>query len=305
LNRELEKYELPALSAPTEVTQAAFAPLVQPPGAIEPSPTVAFTSVPVDTPIPTVGAPPTRAPTIPPTPAQFIAKESQLSMARSWNLFSPDDVDPNKYYMDTFIIQKQGDVYQVTSATSDDRSIELADQSWDGDKLTWKYDVARGDGGTTVVSVKTLEFNICGCGGLGYLLDINITTGSKGFDGAEPVYRASMLGDVEFVPNADYSGNWKQVWHDDAGNTSFDHFAIEKQGDGYVIASMQDTEGNDAPIISQSWDGEVLEWQYKWGEDTVTMRTVGMDKAGILVVSRNVPSWGDEFVDTGLFLEPQ
>jgi hypothetical protein len=302
LNRELEKYELPALSASTEVTQAAFEPFVQSSGTIEPPPTVAATSVPTSAPAPTVKISPTRVPTIAPT--QFVARESQLSMARSWNLWLPDDADPNKYYIDTFVIQKQGDVYQVTSATSADRSIELVDQSWDGDKLTWKYNVDRGDGGTTVVSVKTLEFNICGCGGLGYLLDIHITTGPKGFDGTEPVYQTGMEGDVELVPNADYSGNWKQVWHDDAGNTSFDYFAIEKQDDGYFITSIKDTEGNDAPIISQSWDGEVLEWQYKWGDDTVTIRTVGMDKAGILVVSRNVPSWGDDFSDTGLFLEP-
>jgi hypothetical protein len=304
LNQELEKYELPALSAPTEVTQAAFEPFVQPSGAIEPTPTVVFTSVPVDTPIPTVSAPPTRVPTIPPTPAQFVARESQLSMARTWNLWYPDDVDPDKYYRDVFEIEKQGDVYALASATSADRSIKLVDQSWDGDKLTWKYNVNRDDGGIDVVTVKTEEFSICGCGGLGYLLIVNITTGPDGFDGTEPIYEASMWADTELVPNADYSGNWEQAWLDTAGNTSFDHFAIEKQGDGYVVTSILDAEGNETPIISQSWDGEVLEWRYKSGDDTITIRTVGMDKAGILIASRKVSSWGDEFHDTGLFLEP-
>jgi hypothetical protein len=304
LNRELEKYELPTLSTPMKATQAAFDPLIQPSGSVESFPTVAFTSVPVDTPIPTVSAPPTRVSTILPTPEQFVARESLISMARSWNLSLPDDVDPNKFYTDTFVIQRQGEVYEVISAASADRSIKLVDQSWNGDKLTWKYNVDRGDVGKDVVTVETTEFSICGCSSLGYLLDVNVTAGPKGFDGKEPVYRMGMWGDVELVPNADYSGNWKQTWLDDAGIASFDHFTIEKQGGGYLIASAQDTQGSELPLIAQSWDGKVLEWQYKRGTDMVTMRTVGMDKAGILVASRNVSSLGDEFVGTGLFLEP-
>ena len=316
LNLELEKYELPTLPPPLQQAPGNVNIFTVPEGSQEnldvlaklddtfaPNPTVTIASVPTSTPPTATVIPPTSVPTIVPGPTAFIAKESKLDMARTWTLYDAQGEQIDK----TFTIEKQGDAYVVTEVTSPLGFVELIDQSWDGEKLTWKYNVDQGDGNTTVFTLETTGFNVCGCGGLGYLLDIYITTGPDGFNGGtEPVYQVGMPGNTELVPNADYSGNWKSVSHDDAGNAIFDYFTIEKQGNGYVVTSVSSNEEGPAPIVSQSWDGEVLEWQYqRYGTETVTMRTVGMDKAGILVVSKYGSWWGDnQFVDTGSFLEP-
>lgn len=289
LNQNLEEYAYPTLPPvqEREAPQLAFDLFTQ---STDIPSTPEFIPVPTSTIIP-----PTSAPTIVPTPTEIVFQESQVDMARQWDLYLEDQ---NGQYIITFTIENQDGVYVITSVDSEDRSIELVDQSWDGENLTWKYNKDDGNGGKTLYSIETIEFDICGCGGLGYLLVTHLTTGPDGFNGSEPVYEISMYGATELIPNADYSGNWKAVWHDDAGNTSFEPFAIRKIGSNYVVSSQLE-------IISQSWDGSVLEWQYQDESGIVTMKTVGMDKAGILVVSRYADWWRDGvFYETGLLLEP-
>jgi len=290
LNQNLEAYAYPTLppAQEREAPQLAFELFAQP-SAIASTPE--FTSVPTSTPLPTTL--PTNIPTVMPTPTKFVFQESQVDMARQWELYDENGQNPT-----TFNIEKQGNAFVVSSIVSTVGTAELVDQSWDGKKLTWQYSVDDGNGGKTLYSIETIELNVCGCGGLGYLLVVDLTTGPDGFNGTEPVYEISMYGDTELVSNADYSGNWKTVWHDDAGNTSFESFAIKSTGSNYVVSSP-------LKIISQSWDGSTLEWQYQSDSGIVTMKTIGMDKAGILVVSRYADWWGDGvFYDTGLFLEP-
>ena len=292
LNLELSDYELPALPSPESVESnidplEALADIVAPPPTSTPEP--AITELPVVSSTPK----PTAAPTLEPTPTMFVSQESRVDMARQWILYDDNGGNPI-----TFNIENQDGIYVVASIESETAPVELADQSWDGEKLTWKYIADDGNGGKTLFSVETVELNVCGCGGLGYLLVVNFTTGPDGFQGTEPVYEASLVGITELVPDADYSGNWKIVWHsNETGEKTFEFITIQKVAGNYIVSSLQE-------VISQSWDGEVLEWQYRndWGNIT-TMKTIGMDKAGILVVSRHVETWDENYYEeTGLFL---
>jgi hypothetical protein len=301
VNEQLGEYALPTLP-PADAPELVFDPIAQllgdavPPSSPEPTSVPAFTNMP----LPTLTAIlPASVPTMVSIPTQFVVTESQLDFARQWYIEYPSGE------REDFTIEKQDDAFVVTSIENSIGVSELTDQSWDGKTLTWKYKTTYPNGSVLFNTIETKELVICGCGSLGFTLHINLVWTSS--DGTSDTMDDLTLTPVyELVSNADYSGTWKAVWSSLDAEVISDHFTIEKLGDVYIITSSSSDLG-DSPIIYQAWDGKVLEWQYTaGGQVPFTMKTIGMDKAGILVVSRSTPFTDPPNVglETGLIFEP-
>lgn len=265
LNKELAGYELPTLPPPPVAEQANFdifsalasAPLIETPPVVK-AISAPATSTSVATSVPTVF--------ITPTPYAPPAVEPHL--ARTWMLFFDSNAE-------TFTVEKQGEDYVITDITSDFGPAELISQAWDGEKLTWVYDV-NGE----VATVETAKIDICGCGDLAYRLDasMNIVNSASGETTAMDILLYPI---AEKVPNPDYSGNWYQILNHGEGNI---YITIEKLGDVYIVPSATSDFG-DVNIFSQSWDGSSLSLTYSIGVNLITtIKTVGVDKDGILLM---------------------
>ncbi len=267
LNQELAGYELPTLPPPPIAEQANLDILA------------AFASVPITeatqvaevTSFPAIA---TSVPTVLPTPTVFLTPTPyappaiEPHMARTWQVFFGSDTE-------TFTVEKQGEDYVITSIASDFGPAELISQAWDGEKLTWVYDV-NGE----VATVETIKIDVCGCGDLAYRLDasMNIVNSASGETTAMDVLLYPI---AEKVPNPDYSGNWYQILNHGEGNM---YLTIERLGDVYIVSSATSDFGN-VNIFSQSWDGRRLSLTYSIGDYLITtIETVGVDKDGILIM---------------------
>ena len=267
LNEELAGYELPTLPPPPITEQTNFDIFA----ALAPSPTTKATLAVEATSVPATS---TSVPTALPTPTVFLTPTpyappaTDPNLARTWKLlFEPE--------AEMFTVEKQGDGYVITSIVSDFGPAELISQSWDGEKLTWVYDV-NGE----VATIETIKIDICGCGELAYLLEasMNIVNPASGETMAMDIVLFPI---VEKVPNPDYSGNWIRVENHGEGKS---YLTIEKFGDTYVVTSMSSDFG-DVNILSQSWDGDSLNISFNIeGNPVETLKTLGVDKDGILLV---------------------
>ncbi len=169
LNEELAGYELPTLPPPPVAEQAnfdIFAALASAP-ITEATEVLEATSVPA-----TVTSPPTAlpTPTVFLTPTPYAPPAVEPNLARTWKVLFGSNAE-------TFTVEKQGADYVITSIVSDFGPAKLISQSWNGEKLTWVYDV-NGE----VATVETTRIDLCGCGELAYLLEasMNIVNTASG-----------------------------------------------------------------------------------------------------------------------------
>jgi hypothetical protein len=273
LNQELAGYELPTLPPPpiadrenVDIFSAlASAPLTE----VTEVPTV--TSIPATIPaLPTSTSVPTAlpAPTIVLTPTPYAPPATEPHLARQWQLYFESGTE-------TFNVEKQGESYVVTSVTSDFGPAKLLSQSWDGEKLSWAYDV-NGD----IATIETININICGCGELAYILDVSLNI-AYATGGDNLVTDTSLYPIVEPIPNPDYSGEWIRIENHGEGKS---YLTIEKLGDVYIVTSVTSDFG-DVNILSQSWDGSSLSISFNIeGNPVETLTTLGVDKDGILLM---------------------
>lgn len=267
LNKELAGYELPTLPPPPVAEQTnfdIFAALASAP-IIEATEVAEVTSVPA-----TVTSAPTAlpTPTVFLTPTPYAPPATEPNLARTWKVLFGSDAE-------TFTVEKQGGNYVITSIVSDFGPAELISQSWDGEKLTWVYDV-NGE----VATVETTKIDVCGCGELAYVLDasMNIVNSASGETTALDLVLHPI---VEKVPNPDYSGNWIRIENHGEGKS---YLTIEKLGDVYIVTSVTSDYGN-INILSQSWDGSSLTLIFNIeGNPIETLKTLGVDKDGILLM---------------------
>ena len=265
LNEELAGYELPTLPPPPVAEQTnfdIFAALASAP-ITEATEVLEATSVPA-----TVTSPPTAlpTPTVFLTPTPYAPPAVEPNLARTWKVLFGSNAE-------TFTVEKQGADYVITSIVSDFGPAKLISQSWNGEKLTWVYDV-NGE----VATVETTRIDLCGCGELAYLLEasMNIVNTASGETTATDVVLYPI---VEKVPNPDYSGNWIRIENHGEGKS---YLTIEKLGDVYIVTSVTSDFGN-VNILSQSWDGDSLSISFNIeGNPVETLTTLGVDKDGIL-----------------------
>ncbi|MBK8782887.1 MAG: hypothetical protein IPO22_14025 [Anaerolineales bacterium] len=258
VNQELVSYTLPTLPPAVTVTSAVLAL--------------------VATPVPPVTAPPA-LPTkteIPPT-AEVIETPSPVEpmpeMANEWYISTTDGGRI------IITIEKQGDTYIVANVIdSASSSFPLVSQNWDGKTLKWSMQNVEGN----ILSFETIDFNVCGCGDLGYLLN---TTAKMTSPTGEPIFALDLLPlyPVAYpAPNPDYSGSWTLSRTSESGNETI---VIEKLGDVYIVASLTGDDGADRTILSQSWDGSTLSWVYTVGNEEITMKTLGVSQGGFLLLT--------------------
>ena len=267
LNEELAGYELPTLPPPPVAEQAnfdIFAALASAP-ITEATEVLEATSVPA-----TVTSPPTAlpTPTVFLTPTPYAPPAVEPNLAKTWKVLFGSNAE-------TFTVEKQGADYVITSIVSDFGPAKLISQSWNGEKLTWVYDV-NGE----VATVETTRIDLCGCGELAYLLEasMNIVNTASGETTATDVVLYPI---VEKVPNPDYSGNWIRIENHGEGKS---YLTIEKLGDVYIVTSVTSDFGN-VNILSQSWDGDSLSISFNIeGNPVETLTTLGVDKDGILLM---------------------